>query len=490
MRSAGILMPVSSLPSPYGIGTLGDSAKAFVDFLAQGGQKWWQVLPIGPTSYGDSPYQSFSSFAGNPYFIDPEELVRKGLLTRDECRSFDFGDDPGRVDYGRLYQNRLKLLRLACGRFDFGDWDYQGFCYRCGWWMDDYALFMALKAAHGMVSFQQWEDDYRLRRPGALEAFRAEHWMDIDFWKFVQYQFQLQWQALRDYAREKGVGIIGDIPIYISPDSADVWAQPQLFLLGEDLRPAEVAGCPPDSFAAQGQLWGNPLYRWEYHRQTDFAWWISRMRAAAEAYDIVRIDHFRGFESFYAIPAGDEDARGGVWRKGPGMELISAIKEQLPGIRIIAEDLGFLTPEVGQLLADSGFPGMKVLQFAFDSREESDYLPHNYGRNSVVYTGTHDNTTTADWEHSAPAADVAFAREYMGATEGENLTEAFVRTALGSVCDLAVIPLQDYLELGAEARINTPSTLGGNWVWRVREDAMAPALAARIRRLSQIYGRR
>ncbi len=490
MRSAGILMPVSSLPSPWGIGTLGEEARKFVDFLAQGGQRWWQVLPIGPTGYGDSPYQSFSSFAGNPYFIDPGELIHKGLLTPEEAHAFDFGDNPARVDYGKLYQGRWRLLELACSRFDFGDWDYQGFCYRCGWWLDDYALFMALKTAHHQAPFRQWEEDFRLRRPEALSAFAEGHRQEIDFWKFVQYQFDLQWRSLREYAASRGVGIIGDIPIYVAPDSADVWAQPQLFLLDEELQPQEVAGCPPDSFAELGQLWGNPLYDWEYHRRTGFAWWLSRMRTAAQLYDMVRIDHFRGFESFYAIPAQDTDALRGVWKKGPGMELLTVIKEQLPDTGIIAEDLGFLTPEVKQLLADSGFPGMKVLQFAFDSREESDYLPHNYQRNAVVYTGTHDNTTTADWECSAPEGDVAFAREYMGVSEKEDLTDAFIRTAMASVCDLAIIPLQDYLGLGAEARMNTPSLLGGNWAWRARAEDLTPELAARIARLTKIYGRR
>ena len=489
MRSAGILMPVSALPSPSGIGTMGKGARAFVDFLARSGQKWWQILPVGPTSYGDSPYQSFSGFAGNPYFIDPEELEERGLLAREEWAGLDFGDHPGRVDYGKLYRNRFGMLKKACGRFDFGDWDYQGFCYRCGWWLDDYALFMAVKAAHGMVSLSEWEDCFRLREPAALEEFRKGHAGEIDFWKFVQYQFWRQWRDLKGYASAAGVGILGDLPIYVSADSAEVWAQPELFLLDGQLRPLEVAGCPPDAFAEGGQLWGNPLYRWERHRETGFGWWVSRMRAAAQAYDAVRIDHFRGFESFYAIPAGNKDARNGVWRKGPGMELISELGRQLPGLRIVAEDLGFLTPEVRQLLADSGFPGMKVLQFAFDSSGGSDYLPHRYERNSVVYTGTHDNTTAAGWEEEAPAADVAFAREYLGVGEAESLPEAMIRAALGSVCDLAVIPLQDYLGLGAGARCNTPSTLGGNWVWRAEESALTEELAERIRRLTWIYGR-
>ena len=490
MRSSGILMPVSSLPSPYGIGTLGQAAKDFVDFAAEAGQKWWQVLPIGPTSYGDSPYQSFSSFAGNPYFIDPDILVQKGLLTHEECHSFDFGGNPSQVDYGKLYEHRFTLLRKACSRFDFGDWDYQGFCYRCGWWLEDYALFMALKAAHNMVSFQQWEDGYRLRHPQALDEFRSQHSSDIDFWKFVQYQFQLQWNELRSYANEKGIGIIGDIPIYVSPDSADVWAGSQLFSLDENLRPIEVAGCPPDAFSATGQLWGNPLYNWEYHKSTGYQWWVQRMRSAGEWYDMVRIDHFRGFESYYAIPAAEETAMNGHWVKGPGMDFIGTLKTQLPELKIIAEDLGFLTPEVFQLLADSGFPGMKVLQFAFDSREESDYLPHNYKPNSVVYTGTHDNTTTADWKQSAPAEDVAFAHEYLGIPEEGNLTQAFIRTALASVCDLAVVPMADYLELGIEGRINEPSTLGKNWVWRAKGDDFAPLLAKRICRMAKIYGRK
>lgn len=489
MRSTGVLMPIFSLPSPYGIGTLGASARAFIDFLAQGGQKWWQVLPIGPTGYGDSPYQSFSSFAGNPYFVDPDQLVEKGLLTQEECQEFDFGNDSSRIDYGKLYLHRPKLLWLASSRFNFSDWDYQTFCYHYDWWLEDYALFMALKGFHRMVSFQEWGEDYRLRRPKALEVFRREHNHEIDFWKFIQYQFWTQWEALHTYAQTKGLGIIGDIPIYVALDSADVWAQPHLFHLDEELCPIQVAGCPPDAFSASGQLWGNPLYLWDTHQETGFAWWIERMQAAARAYDIIRIDHFRGFESFYSIPAQNKDARNGLWKKGPGMALISAIQRELPNIQIIAEDLGFLTPQVAQLLADSGFPGMKVLQFAFDSREASDYLPHNYGHNSVVYTGTHDNTTTAHWGVSAPSTDVAFAREYMGVGRDDDLTEAFVRTALASVCDLAIIPFQDYLGLGEVGRINAPSTLGGNWIWRAEEERFSPALAKKMARMAKIYGR-
>ena len=486
MRTSGILMPVSSLPSPYGIGSLGAEAYRFVDFLAAAGQRYWQILPIGPTGYGDSPYQSFSAFAANPYFIDLDALEQRGLLTHDEIARFDFGPDaPEGIDYGALFRTRFAVLELAVRRFDAGEDAFRDFCAANAFWLDDYALFMALKAENGMRAFSLWPKDVRARRPAALAAARARLAGQVRFWQVVQYLFYEQWAALKAYANAKGVEFIGDIPIYVSPDSSDLWADPSLFQVDADGALTEVA----DAFAADGQLWGNPLYNWDVHLKTGCAWWIRRLRHASAVYDVVRIDHFRGFESYYAIPARDKTAVNGVWRKGPGTAFIDVIRRKLPDVRIIAEDLGYLTDDVKALLRASGFPGMKVLQFAFDSREESDYLPHNYTQNSVVYTGTHDNTTTADWELSAPAGDVAFARRYLDVEGDADFTRRFIRAALASVSDTAVIPMPDWLGLGAEARINTPSTLGGNWLWRMDPAALTDALAADILALTKLYGR-
>lgn len=381
------------------------------------------------------------------------------------------------------------MLELAVRRFDAGEDAFRDFCAANAFWLDDYALFMALKAENGMRAFSLWPKDVRARRPAALAAARARLAGQVRFWQVVQYLFYEQWAALKAYANAKGVEFIGDIPIYVSPDSSDLWADPSLFQVDADGALTEVAGCPPDAFAADGQLWGNPLYNWDVHLKTGCAWWIRRLRHASAVYDVVRIDHFRGFESYYAIPARDKTAVNGVWRKGPGTAFIDVIRRKLPDVRIIAEDLGYLTDDVKALLRASGFPGMKVLQFAFDSREESDYLPHNYTQNSVVYTGTHDNTTTADWELSAPAGDVAFARRYLDVEGDADFTRRFIRAALASVSDTAVIPMPDWLGLGAEARINTPSTLGGNWLWRMDPAALTDALAADILALTKLYGR-
>ena len=479
MRTSGILMPVSSLPSPYGIGSLGAEAYRFVDFLAAAGQRYWQILPIGPTGYGDSPYQSFSAFAANPYFIDLDALEQRGLLTHDEIARFDFGPDaPEGIDYGALFRTRFAVLELAVRRFDAGEDAFRDFCAANAFWLDDYALFMALKAENGMRAFSLWPKDVRARRPAALAAARARLAGQVRFWQVVQYLFYEQWAALKAYANAKGVEFIGDIPIYVSPDSSDLWADPSLFQVDADGALTEVAGGPPGAVAAGGARWGHPPAPGGVD-----------LKNRGAGYDVVRIDHFRGFESYYAIPARDKTAVNGVWRKGPGTAFIDVIRRKLPDVRIIAEDLGYLTDDVKALLRASGFPGMKVLQFAFDSRAESDYLPHNYTQNSVVYTGTHDNTTTADWELSAPAGDVAFARRYLDVEGGADFTRRFIRAALASVSDTAVIPMPDWLGLGAEARINTPSTLGGNWLWRMDPAALTDALAADILALTKLYGR-
>ena len=477
MRQAGILLPIFSLPSPWGVGTMGARAREFVDFLAEGGQSCWQVLPMGPTSYGDSPYQSYSSFAGNPYFIDLDILAEWGLLKPEEYQSLDWGSDPAQVDYAVLYQNRFQVLRLAVSRLSRGDkFEMRGTLWGADW-LEDYALFMALKDKFGGAAWLEWPKELRLREPAALEQVKQELAAEIDFWKWVQHLFFSQWWSLKEYANEKGVSIIGDLPIYVSIDSADVWANPEQFQLDAGGRPTEVAGCPPDGFAADGQLWGNPLFDWEAMKADGYRWWIRRIAAQFQLYDTLRIDHFRGFDEYYAIPYGDKTARNGRWKPGPGIAFFKAVNRALGKKDIIAEDLGFLTPSVHKLLKDSGYPGMKVLEFAFDSREESDYLPHNYSNNCVVYTGTHDNDTVNGWIPCMNRKDLAFAKKYLGVRRASDICESLIRTALGCVADTAVIPMQDYLGLGAEARINTPSTLGGNWEWRMEHGAYTEELS-------------
>lgn len=392
------------------------------------------------------------------------------------------------MDYGALFHNRFKMLRLAFGRFS-EDGEFEQFRHSNREWLEDYALFMSLKEENGTVSFQEWPEDIRLRRPDALKAAGVRLAEDIRFWEMTQYLFFTQWTSLREYAHKNGISIIGDLPIYVSPDSADFWAHSDLFQVDADRRPAEVAGCPPDAFTADGQLWGNPLYDWQKQAADGYRWWMKRLAGAANFYDVVRIDHFRGFAGYYAVPAGSKNARNGRWRKGPGSDFVDTMKEELPYLPVIAEDLGFLTDDVRALLAESGFPGMKVLQFAFDSREKSDYLPHNYNKNCVVYTGTHDNTTTRAWSRTAPKEDIAFARRYLGIGPKGDLTGAMIRAAQASVADTCIIPIQDYLRLGEEARINTPGTVGGNWRWRLRREELTSGLADRIRALTELYGR-
>lgn len=490
MRTSGVLMPISSLPSLYGIGTMGKSARKFVDFLIEGGQTYWQILPICPTSYGDSPYQSFSSFAGNPYFIDLEYLCEDGLLTKEECESFDWGGSEQSVDYGTMYVSRYALLKKAYARFVKNvPSDFTTFCEEKKEWIEDYTLFMALKDANDGAAWSEWDDDLRLRKEDALAKARTEYADDIEFYKMLQYLFFQQWKQLKAYANEKGIEIIGDVPIYVAGDSADVWANPKQFYLDEDLNPIEVAGCPPDGFSADGQLWGNPLFRWDEMKKDDYTWWTRRVKAMAELYDIIRIDHFRGFDSYYAIPAEDDTAKNGKWKNGPGMDLFEELEKKLGKLPIIVEDLGFLTPSVRQLLKDSGFPGMKVIQFAFDSREGSDYLPHTYTQHCVVYTGTHDNDTVMGWMETAPKDSVKFAKEYLNLTEEEGYNWGMMRAAWSSVADMAIVPFQDLLGLGSEARINIPSTLGENWKWRATDDQITEKLAAKLYKYMEMYGR-
>ncbi|MCR4655087.1 MAG: 4-alpha-glucanotransferase [Lachnospiraceae bacterium] len=493
MRQAGILMAISSLPSEYGIGCFSKEAYDFVDDLANAGQSVWQILPLGPTSYGDSPYQSFSTFAGNPYFIDPKALTEKGLLTKKECDSFDFGSDPGKVDYEKIYNSRFKLLKKAFKRADPEKLpEFKAFLKENDW-LSDYALYMAIKDSYGGKSWLLWDEGIRLRKEKALKEYTEKFAEDILFYEFLQFEFSLQWNKLKAYANEKGIQIIGDIPIYVALDSADTWADPKLFQFDESFRPIKVAGCPPDAFSADGQLWGNPLYDWEYHKKTGFAWWLKRLAHCFKLYDIVRIDHFRGFDEYYAIPYPAENARNGKWEKGPGYELFDVMKKKLGKKAVIAEDLGFLTKSVLRLVKRTGYPGMKVLQFAFDSREDSDYLPHNYIPNSIVYTGTHDNDTTLHWYEVLPKRDRGFADKYLGIPKDikkNDISWEFIKAAYQSVSETAVIPMQDVLSLGGNARMNIPSTLGGNWEWRMKPGAFSKAKQKRLSDLAKLYGRR
>ena len=493
MRSSGILFPVFSLPGPYGIGCFSGEAREFVDFLKEAGQKWWQILPVGPTGYGDSPYQAFSTFAGNPYFISPDELAGQGLLTEEELAGARAPMGP--VDYGRLYETRWDLLRTAFARSRHEDTaEFAAFREANAFWLDDYALFMALKDAHGGAPLRDWEKALRDREPGEMQAVSERYSRETAFYRWLQFEFLREWTALKDYACEKGIGIIGDIPIYVSEDSADFWAHRDLFQVDADGSLCKVAGVPPDGFSADGQVWGNPIYDWERHAKTGYDWWIRRMAKCRELYDVIRLDHFRGFDECFAVPAGAATAAGGHWEKGPGMGLFSVLKEKWPDLQIIAEDLGYVTDTVRKLVSDTGFPNMKVLEFAFDSRDSTgrfEYLPYTYGRNCVVYTGTHDNETLRGWLGSILPEETRMVREYFDVRSDDpaEIVEKMIRAAHGSVADLCVIPLQDYLGLDNSARINHPSTFGGNWTWRVEKEALTPELAAKIRAMTQTYGR-
>lgn len=491
MRESGILMPVFSLPGPWGIGTLGQPAYTFVDFLHSARQSVWQILPLSPTGFGNSPYQSCSAFAGNPYLIDFDLLCADGLLEPEDCAPARCAK-PGAVDYSLVEKTHLAVLRKAFARFS--QWypdEYYRFCYEQGWWLEDYALFMTARGLCGGAHYLEWPDALRRHEKSARDALYAQHEPEVHFWKFCQYIFAKQWALVRRYANERGVRLLGDIPIYVSGDSADVWAAPQLFQLNADGRPASVAGCPPDYFSASGQLWGNPLYDWEKHKSTDYEWWARRVGYAMAQYDTVRIDHFRAFDTYYAIPGDAQDARGGEWRTGPGLALFRALERRLGGaLPIVAEDLGELFPSVRELLRASGYPGMKVLQFAFDPDSDSEYLPHNYPVNSVAYPGTHDNTTLADWLRCARAGERRKAAAYFGLNQQEGYVEGMLRGILASPSALCVIPMADWLGLGASGRINTPSTVGGkNWTWRARAARLTPALAQHIAQKCALYGR-
>ena len=492
MRASGILMGISSIPSKYGIGCFSKEAYEFVDQLEQAGQQYWQILPLGPTGYGDSPYQSVSTFAGNPYFINLEDLIEKGLLTRGECESCDWGGSESYVDYEKMYMSRYKLLRKAYERADLSkDEDYADFLKEEQNWLTDYCLFMAIKNDQKGICWIDWPEELKDRHSKAVKEAEKELEEEIDFYRFQQYCFTTQWRKLKAYANEKGISIIGDVPIYVALDSSDAWANPEMLQFDKDHNPKSVAGRPPDAFSATGQLWGNPLYDWKKLKATGYDWWVQRMQHCLELYDVVRIDHFRGFDEYYAIPYGETTAQKGKWEKGPGMDLFNTLNKKIENLRVIAEDLGFLTKSVLEMLKESGYPGMKVLQFAFDGSENSSYLPYKYEHNCVVYTGTHDNETTKGWLENLQGHDRDFVREYINCYEApvNDCVWALIRTALASVADLAIIPIQDYLCLGNEARMNVPATLGDNWKWRLTKGQISDMTLYHMREVTRIYGR-
>ncbi|MDK9711771.1 MAG: 4-alpha-glucanotransferase [Acidaminobacter sp.] len=489
-RSSGILLPIFSLPGPYGIGDFGKSAYNFVDFLEAAGQKNWQILPLGVTSYGDSPYQCLSAFAGNPYFIDLKTFVELGYLSKFEVSKARLEKESKPIDYGHLFKAKMGLLKKAYKRAESTmEETLTDYLKEQGEWLRYFALYMAIKDFQSDKAWSDWDREYRHVGSPEVLAFEAAYQEEIKFWVFTQYFFEMQWQRLKHYANQKGVSIIGDLPIYVAEDSADVWARPDYFKLGTDHKPLTVAGVPPDAFSETGQLWGNPIYNWKQMKQDGYRWWIERIRHSFTRYDALRIDHFRGFEAYWEVEYGAETAAAGKWVKGPGLALFKAIHKALGPLNIIAEDLGYLTPEVKQLIEATGYPGMKVLQFAFDPEVESFYLPHHLTQNAVIYTGTHDNETISGWLDNIPKKEFRKAVNYLKLNYDEGLNWGMIRGAWSSTANLAVAPIQDFLDLDNSARINVPSTIGNNWTWRLEESALTPALAERIRGLTQLYGR-
>lgn len=482
-------MPVSSLPSKYGIGTLGKAAYDFVDDLVRAGQKYWQVLPIGPTSFGDSPYQSFSTYAGNPYFIDLDLLIEEGLLQRQEVEMIRWYEKEDQVSYELLWEYRYSVLKAAFERSDHEKTkEYRDFMEREKDWISSYSLYMACKEHFGNREWLSWKKDIRDRKMEALISYQVMLEKEIRFWEFVQYKFWKQWDRLHAYANEKGIQIIGDIPIYVALDSADVWVHPEQFLLDENHEPTVVAGCPPDAFSDEGQKWGNPIYDWERMEREDFAWWKKRIRAAARCYDVIRIDHFIGIVRYYKIPV-NESAKKGSFAWGPGLKLLKALDESIGEAKIIAEDLGVLVPEVGEVLQKSGYPGMKVLEFAFDGKRENPYLPHNYPKNCVVYGGTHDNDTLEGYYDMLSKENRAYAMAYCQVKRKKKLTDAIIRIGYASVANTVIFQMQDILKKNNNARMNYPSTIGTNWRWRMKSQEFTTKKQKRLAKLANIYGR-
>ena len=497
-RSSGILLHPTSLPGPYGIGSLGAQAYQFVDLLEACGQRFWQILPLVPTGFGNSPYMSYSAFAGNPLLIDPEGLVRLELLTPDDLTPHELTTTAGwhhtRVNFAEATAYKTRLLATACQVFEkrspADKKDYEAFCESQGWWLEDYALFMALKEANDDLPWPKWAEGTALREEPVIAAQTRELEDRVFYYRVTQYLFAQQWSELKNYANAHNVRIIGDLPIYVAADSADVWAHPHLFRLDADGNPAFVAGVPPDYFSATGQLWGNPLYDWDAMSRSDYEWWISRFKRTLETVDLVRVDHFRGFESFWEVPAGQTTAVEGQWVKGPGTELFDAVAKSLGGLPVVAEDLGVITPEVEALRDHYGLHGMKVLQFAFDGTNNNVHLPHNHFPKSIVYTGTHDNDTTVGWYHTSPKWVHEATRRYLYLENDWEIHWALIRTAMASVCNLAIIPLQDVLGLPNEARMNRPGTAVDNWSWRCSTlDAVEPWMRERLSNLTGLYGR-
>ena len=494
MRKSGILLHIASLPNDYGIGSMGREAYDFVDYLKKSGQSVWQILPLSQTSYGDSPYQSFSIYAGNPYFISLDVLAEEGLLKKSEYENIKWCEDPRYINYATMYDQFYKVMKHAYRRFSSQrngnvSGEYRAFLDD-NKWLHDYALFMALKDAHGGKAWSEWEKPLRLREPSAVKSAEKKYEAEMDFYIFLQFKFFQQWHKLKKYANDNGIEIIGDIPIYVSPDCADVWAQPELFELDEKRVPKRVAGVPPDYFSATGQLWGNPLYNWEEMHKTGYKWWLKRIGKSKENFDMLRIDHFRAFDTYYAIPYGHKTAENGTWEKGPGMELFNAIKNDLGDVNIIAEDLGDIFDSVKELLRDTGFPGMRVLQFGFNpDNTDNDHLPHNYPKNCCAYTGTHDNSTIMQWYREADPKSRAMARRYVKPRLFERFSAACVRVVYASPANLAIIPMQDILGLGANARMNVPSTVGGNWKWRMLPGRLTASRAEKLRSLADTYFR-
>lgn len=489
MRESGVLLPIFSLPSSYGIGCFSKEAYDFIDSLNRAGQSYWQILPLGPAGCGDSPYQALSAFAGNPYYIDLQALIREGKLTEEECSSLDGGEEE-KVDYAALFESRQKLLRKAYDRAGRSV-RFRKFREMNKDWLEDYVLFMALRSAFGDISWADWDRDIKMREPAAMAYWRKELAEEMRYHAWEQYVFYKQWAKLKRYAQLRGIKIIGDVPIYVSYDSADCWAHSKLFLLDEERKPLEVAGCPPDYFCPTGQLWGNPLYSWTHLQRNAYRWWIQRLEHSYLMYDVLRIDHFRGFDAYYAIPYGMETAEEGQWKKGPGLRFFQYMKRVLGERPIIAEDLGVLTDSVRQLVNKAGYPGMKVLQFAFTPGEQSEYLPHHYPTNCVAYTGTHDNDTTRGWYNTLSLEEKDMVRDYLGREELSEETVAWdlIMLAQRSQAGLCIIPIQDYLNLGNEARINLPGTVYGNWSWRMKRDAISSDLVKKIRRVTELCGR-
>lgn len=490
MRASGILMPIFSLPSKYGIGTLGREAYRFIDFLEKSGQTYWQMLPVCPTGFGNSPYQSFSVFAGNPYFIDLDMLSEEGWLLRDELEAVDWGKGSASVDYGLLYKNRFPILRIAAKRFlEKKSMEYEVFCRFHSYWLNDYARFMAIKDSLNGCSIDCWSRELRIRSEAALAE--ADNCLsdDISFYRVLQFWFYTQWKKLHSYAAVKGIKLIGDLPIYTSADSSDVWSNPELFQLDEQLKPKFVAGVSPDAFSAEGQLWGNPLYNWDEMKAKNYSWWIARLRHTFSLFDIVRIDHFRAFSSYFSIPADSATAANGKWIKGPGMDFFDKIESALGKLPLIAEDLGELDDDVHKLLRATGFPGMKVLQFAFDPNAESLYLPHNIGRECVVYTGTHDNSTAVGFLKNGAPEQLEYAMEYLNINDTNGFNWAFIKAAMATSADTVILQMQDFLGLDDSARINTPANSEGNWQWRIDYSCINDWLAGIIRKTTSLYWR-